>query len=69
MAVHENYLDGYLRYIKISMMGKSNEAQQGALSVIQGLMRFVRGLKDEDQTYDVVLDLIERLSRELPTVK
>lgn len=69
MVVHENYIDGYLRFIKISIMGRSNEAQNGAFTVVLGLLRFIRGLREEDQTYDVVLELLERLSRELPTVK
>ena len=69
MVVHENYIDGSLRFIKISIMGRSNEAQNGASAVILGLLRFIRGLREEDQTYDVVLELVERLSRELPAVK
>ena len=50
-------------------MGKSNEAQNGAATVVQGLLRSIRGLKEKDQTYDVVLELLETLSRELPTVR
>lgn len=69
MVVHDNYIDGYLRFIKISIMGKSNEAQNGALTVVQGVKRFIQGLREEDQTTDVVLELLERLSRELPAVK
>ena len=45
MAVHENYLDSYVRSITISLRGKSDEAQIGALLVVQGLLRFARGLK------------------------
>jgi len=69
VVVHDNYIDGYLRFIKISIMGKSNEAQNGALTVVQGVKRFIQGLREEDQTTDVVLELLERLSRELPAVK
>ena len=50
-------------------MGKSSEAQNGAATVVQGLLRSIRGLKENDQTYDVVLELLETLSRELPTVR
>lgn len=69
MAVHENYLDSYVRSITISLRGKSDETQIGALLVVQGLLRFARGLKKEDQPYEAMLDLLERLSREMPTGK
>ena len=69
MVIHDNYIDGYLRSIKISIMGKSSEAWDGAEAVLQGLMRFIRGTREEDRTYDVLVEMIERLSRELPTMR
>jgi len=65
VAIYENYIDGYRRYIKIAVLGKSDEAQKGAQAVVQELLRALRGLRDEDQTYDAVMEFIESLSSEL----
>ena len=69
MAVRENYMDNYVRSIKISISGKSNEAQIGTSIVIQGLLRFAHGLKKEDQTYETMLEMLKRLSREMSAGK
>lgn len=66
MAVQETNLDGYLRYIKISAQGKSDEARQGAFIIIQEIIRALQSLREEDQTYDVVMDFMESLLTELP---
>jgi len=65
MAVRENYIDNYVRSIKISISGKSDEAQVGTSIVIQGLLRFAQGLKKEDQTYETMLEMLKRLSKEI----
>jgi hypothetical protein len=69
MDINENYIDGYVRSINISLSGKSEETQSGALMVVQGLLRFARGLKKENQTDEAMLDLLERLSRDMPKGK
>jgi hypothetical protein len=69
MAIHETYIDGYRRYIKISVLGKSDEARKGAQVVVRELLRALRGLGEEDQTYDAVMEFIESLSAELPTLE
>lgn len=69
MAVHETYIDGYRRYINIAVLGKSDEAQKGAQVVVQELLRALRGLREEDQTYDVVMEFIDDLSVELPNLE
>jgi hypothetical protein len=65
MAIPKNYIDSYVRSINISLSGKSDETQFGALMAIKGLLRFARGLKKEDQTYEAVLDFLEGLSRNI----
>jgi hypothetical protein len=65
VTIYENYIDGYRRYIKIAVLGKSDEAQKGAQTIVQELLRALRGLRDEDQTYDAVMEFIESLSSEL----
>jgi hypothetical protein len=65
MAVHANYLDGHVRSMRVALSGKSDEAQQGAYTVIQGLLRLVRSLKEEDQTFDNVREVLEMLALEL----
>ncbi|MDF1501250.1 MAG: hypothetical protein P1P76_12355 [Anaerolineales bacterium] len=67
MSVHESYLDSHVRSIRVAMTGKSDEANNGALTIVQGLIRFIRGLKEEDQTTDVILEMLEKLSKDLPT--
>lgn len=69
MAVSERYVDNHLRSIQVSIMGKSDEARKGAYMVVRGLIRFIRGLQREGQTYDEVMELLERLSKELRIVK
>lgn len=64
MAVHGSYLDSHVRSIRVAISGKSDEAQHGAYTVVQGLLRFVRGLKEEDQTFDNVSELLQKLSEE-----
>ena len=66
MIVHEKFIDNYTRTIKISFMGKSNEAQNGAYTVIQSLLGFAHTLKNEDQTYEVMIGMLERLTEEMP---
>jgi len=69
MAIHETYIAGFRRYIKISVLGKSDEAQKGAQVIVRELLRALRGLREEDQTYDAVMEFIESLSAELPTLE
>jgi hypothetical protein len=69
MAVRENYVDNYVRSIKLSMRGKSDEALLGSSIVIQSLLRFAQGLKKEEQPYETMLDLLEKLAREIPIGK
>jgi hypothetical protein len=69
MAIHETYIDGFRRFIKISVLGKSDEAQKGALVIVRELLRALRGLREEDQTYDAVMEFIESLSADLPTLE
>jgi hypothetical protein len=69
MAVRENYVDNYVRSIKISMSGKSDEALLGTSIVIQSLLRFAQGLRKEEQPYETMLELLEKLSREIPIGK
>jgi hypothetical protein len=66
MIVHEKIIDNYTRTIKISFMGKSDEAQNGANAIVQSLLNFAHTLKEEDQTYEVMLGILERLSEEMP---
>jgi nitrate reductase assembly molybdenum cofactor insertion protein NarJ len=66
MIVHERIIDNYTRTIKISFMGKSNEAQNGAYTIVQNILNFAHTLKEEDQTYDVIVGMLKRLSEEMP---
>ncbi|MGB6866706.1 MAG: hypothetical protein WBE11_13545 [Candidatus Aminicenantaceae bacterium] len=66
MIVHDKIIDNYVRTIKISFMGKSNEAQNGAYAIVQYLLNFAHTLKEEDQTYEVMVDMLKRLSEEMP---
>jgi nitrate reductase assembly molybdenum cofactor insertion protein NarJ len=66
MIVHEKIIDNYTRTIKISFMGKSNEAQKGAYTMVQSLLNFAHTLKEEDQKYEVMVSMLERLSEEMP---
>jgi nitrate reductase assembly molybdenum cofactor insertion protein NarJ len=66
MIIHEKIIDNYVRTIKISFMGKSNESQNGAYAIVQNLLNFAHTLKEEDQTYEVMVDMLKRLSEEMP---
>ncbi len=66
MIVHEKIIDNYIRTIKISFMGKSNEAQNGAHTIVKNLLNFAHTLKEEDQTYEVMVGMVKRLSEEMP---
>jgi nitrate reductase assembly molybdenum cofactor insertion protein NarJ len=66
MIVHEKVIDNYVRTIKISFMGKPSEAQHGAHTIGHNLLNFAHALKEEDQTYEVMVGMLERLSEELP---
>lgn len=46
-------------------MGKTSEAQSGAYAIVQNLLKFAHTLKEEDQTYEVMLGMLERLSEEM----
>jgi hypothetical protein len=51
------------------MTGKGDEAKNGALAVVQGLLRFVNGLKEEDQTFEMVTEMLEKVSKDLSAAK
>jgi hypothetical protein len=69
MSVNERYLASHSRSIKLAMTGKGDEAKNGALTVIQGLLRFLNGLKEKDQTYEVVMEMLEKLSKDFSSAK
>ena len=64
MTDREILIDNYIRAIKISLSGKSDEAQNGAFAVIQDLLRFSHALKKEDQTYGAMQEMLIRLKKE-----
>ena len=66
MIVHEKIIDNYIRTIKISFMGKSHESQNGAYTIVKNLLGFAHTLKNEDQTYEVIVDMLKRLTEEMP---
>ncbi len=66
MNVHEKLTANYIRTIKISFMGKSNDAQNGAYIVVKNLLGFAHTLKNEDQTYEAMVGMLERLTEEMP---
>jgi nitrate reductase assembly molybdenum cofactor insertion protein NarJ len=66
MIVNEKIIDNYVRTIKISFMGKSNEAQNGAYTIVQNLLSFAHALKEEDKTYEAMVGMLKRLSEEMP---
>ncbi len=65
MAVREAQIDGYARAIRISLAGRGEEAHLGAAIAIQGLAGFARSLRTEERGLDAMLDMLERLSKEL----
>ncbi len=69
MAISATYIDGYVRAMKISIGGKSDEAQLGASMMVQNLLRYAHGLKSKDQTYEAMLGLLDRLAAELPIAR
>ncbi len=66
MAVPVTQMDGYARSLKIALGGKSDEARSGASMMVQAVLRYAHGLKREDQTFEAMVGLLERLARELP---
>jgi hypothetical protein len=65
MVVREAHIDGYARAIRISLTGRGEEARLGAAIAVQGLVGFARSLKAEERGMDAMLDMLERLSKEL----
>ena len=66
MTYSQTQMDNYARTIKISLMGKSNEAQGGATLLVHDLLRYANGLKSEHRTFESMLEMLEKLNKELP---
>lgn len=66
MAYSQTQIDNYARAIKISLMGKSSDAQGGARYLVHDLLRYANGLKLEDRTFDAMLQMLKKLNKELP---
>ena len=66
MNYGQTQTENYARRIKISLMGKSNEAQGGATLLVHDLLRYANGLKKENRTFEVMLEMLNKLNKELP---
>jgi len=69
MTYPKNLVNNYARSIKLTMLGKSAEAQNGALTVVNGLLHYATSLNEEDQTYDAMLQILKRLSVDMSSGK
>ncbi len=65
MIVNEKLIENYVRTIKIYFTGKSNDAQKGGYTIVQNLLGFAHTLKNEDQTYEVMVGMLEKLTEEM----
>lgn len=66
MTYGQTQMENYARWIKISLTGKSDEAQDGATLLVHDLLRYANGLKRENQTFDAMLEMLNKLNKELP---
>ena len=66
MTYGQTQMENYARWIKISLTGKSDEAQCGATLLVNDLLRYANGLKRENQTFDAMLEMLNKLNKELP---
>jgi hypothetical protein len=66
MVYSQNQVENYARTIRISLTGKSSEAQSGARLLINDLLRYAKGLKEEDRTFDAMMEMLHKLNKVLP---
>ena len=65
MTYSQTQMDNYARRIKISLMGKSDEAKGGATLVVHDLLLYANGIKKENQTFETMLEMLNKLNAEL----
>ena len=66
MTLSHIQIDNHARTIRISLMGKSSEAQSGARFLVNDLLRYANGLRVEDRTFDAMFEMLQKLNKELP---
>ncbi len=66
MTYGQIQMENYARTIKISLMGKSDEAQCGATLLVNDLLRYANGLKKENRTFESMVEMLNKLKKELP---